>query len=479
MQSCENVVVIVVDTARASDAFDSSVMPSLSRLARQGTRYTSAYSSAPWTLPAHASLFTGTYPTRHGAHGETLALDPGLETIASTLQRAGYSTCGIPNNTWVSAEFGLARGFETFRRGWQLVQSETDLGAVAHEVGLSGKLRTALPNMIDTNGVVSLVNLLYRCLGRPWSDKGAQRTTAFAESWIEQTPSPFFFFINYLEPHIPYEPPTELARAHLPASVSMGEARAIRQDPRAYDVEDYRLSETELAALHGLYRGELAYVDAQISKIVSALKRSGAWEETIVVIVGDHGENIGNHGFLGHQFNVYDSLLHVPLVFHGGPFDGGTVSELVQVLDIGPTLLDALGIEAPAFRSQQQGLSVHPTVTRTRTHAFAEYIASQPSVETLEDRYGSVPDRLRSGAGPLSAIRTPSWKLIDGPEPELYHVETDPAETHNRAGEEPAVQERLTDHLAAWRRSFQSASIDQPTEPSAATTERLVQLGYR
>ncbi|MEM4780209.1 MAG: sulfatase [Halalkalicoccus sp.] len=472
-----------MDTARAAETVpaDPELMPTLADLAEGGTAYTNAFTSAPWTLPSHASLFTGTYASRHGAHGGHTYLDEEWTTLAELLAAEGYETVGISNNTWITEEFGFARGFETFHKTWQLLQSETDLGEVTRAEHARWKARAFLSRAFSGNPIVNGVNAVYDQFLRDADDDGAARTTRWITEWLDGRGDdrPFFCFANYIEPHIEYRPPREFAEPHLPEG-GYEEAIAIRQDPRAFDVGEYAISGREFDLLEGLYRGELAYLDSKLDELREALKRADEWEDTVFVVCGDHGENVGDHGFFGHQYNVSDTLLHVPLVAHGGAFEPTTdEDELVQLLDLFPTLLDLAGASAPAARRQSQGRSLLGNDS-PRESVIAEYVSPQPSMEQLEERFGELPESIYEYDRSLRAIRTEEYKLIrgsDGSE-ELYDVEQDPDERFDIASTEPAIAAGLGAELDDWIASFEHAANGEAVEMTDATKGRLRDLGY-
>jgi len=487
MPSRPNVVLVVLDTARADDVLSTAppVMPTVSALGRAGTAYPNAFAAAPWTLPSHGSLFTGTYPSEHGAHGDNTYLSGANRTLAEAFSAAGYETLGVSNNTWITGEFGFDRGFDRFWKGWQFYQSETDLGSVAHELDGRAKLRAALGRVLEGNPLVNAVNLCYSQLIRARTDSGAVRTTDRVASWLadRRGTAPFFLFVNYIEPHVRYRPPAEHAERFLPADATYEDALAVRQDPCAHNAGEYELSERDRTLLRALYRGELSAVDDAVSRLRGVLEAEGEWENTLLVIAGDHGENVGDHGFLGHQYNVYDTLLHVPLVVHGGAFNRGPSVDdrLVQLPDLVPTLLDATGVDAPELREQSRAHSLAPDAPRRRECAIAEYVSPQPPVETLESRYGPLPDDVAASDRTLRAIRADGYKLITGSDGlrELYHVAADPGETVDRSDDEPDRARRLGRRLDEWLGSLTRAATDTAPSISGATEARLAHLGYR
>jgi arylsulfatase A-like enzyme len=480
--SSPNVVVTVLDTARGHDTVPaaSSPMPALASLADDGTEFTNAFTTAPWTLPSHASLFTGTYPSRHGAHGDHPFLEPSLRTMAEAFRADGYETLGVSNNTWITEEFGFDRGFQRLRKGWQYVQSDVDLGAAMRADCPREKLRRVGDRLFEGNPLVNVTNLVYDELA---ADNGAERTTSWVESWLDgrDDESPFFLFLNYIEPHVEYRPPEAYAEEHLPPGATYEEAMSLRQDPRAYDVGEYSLNNREFELLRGLYRAELAYLDDHLARLRDALVESGEWEDTVFVVLGDHGENVGDHGFFGHQYNLYDTLLHVPMVVCGGPFDGGTRDELVQTLDLTPTLLDAADADAPELRAQSQGRSLHPDAqTDPRQYVYAEYLDPQPSPQSLASRFDEVPERLWQYDRSLRAVRTTDEKYVrasDGTE-WYYAGGREPDETRNRAAARPERARALADRLDQWLDSFESADTSGSVSMSDSTKDRLTDLGY-
>jgi arylsulfatase A-like enzyme len=481
--SVRNVVLVVFDTARAKSV-DSETTPTLTTLASEGTSFENAFAAAPWTLPSHASFFTGLYPSEHGAHGGHTFLDEELRTLSEAFADAGYETVGVSNNTWITEEFGFDRGFDDLRKGWQYIQSDADMGAVVRGENLNEKLQATRNRLFDGNPVVNAANILYSEVFQPAGDDGADRTASWIGDWLEERndDDPFFLFCNFIEPHVEYDPPREYAERFLPDGASYEEAAAIRQDPRAYDCEDYDVTEREFRLLRGLYRAELAYVDEQLGRLRAALERAGEWEDTLFVVCGDHGENVGEHGFFGHQYNLYDSLLNVPLVCHGGPFtDGGRRREPVSLLDLPATLLETVGVDDPELLEQGHGRSLYPdNDADERDAVFAEYVAPQPSIDRLEARFGEIPDRVRAFDRRLRAVRTDEYKYVRGDDgfERLHDVTSDPDERDDISAENPAQVRAMRDRLDSQFDALSETTTDVEVEMHEGTKDRLADLGY-
>jgi arylsulfatase A-like enzyme len=483
MASQPNVVVVVADTTRVDDAYDAQVAPTLAELADSGTRATRAFSTAPWTLPSHASMFTGTHTSRHGAHAGHERLDDDLPVLSECFRDAGYETVCVSSNTWLSTESGFARGFDEFEQTWQAVQSENALSELVDETEES-RVRAVAGKLLDGNPAANAANVLYRLLVRGRSDDGAARTTSFVENWLTDRDGddPFFLFANYLEPHLEYRPPRRLAEQFLPSNATYEEAMDVPQEPWEYLAGDVTLSDSELRLLRGLYRAEIAYVDEQLAALRDALREVGELEGTVFVVTADHGENVGDHGMMDHQYCLYDSLVHVPLVFSGGSFeDGGDLTGLVSLVDLAPTLLDEAGVEAPVARESFQGVSVHPDAdSEPRKFVVSEYLEPQPSMTALERNLGDLPEHLRQYDRSLQAIRTESHKLVRGSDgsQELYDLEADPGETTDVSAGRPSVVDDLATMLDDWLASFEHADTDESVTISGDRKERLEHLGY-
>ncbi|WP_440992276.1 sulfatase [Haloarchaeobius baliensis] len=479
-----NVVLIVMDTARATtlEQFVESGNSIFAELAESGQMYTNATATTSWTLPSHASLFTGTYPSKHGAHAGHKRLDDRLPVLAEILSDNGYETVAVSNNTWISEEFGFARGFETFYKTWQYVQSETDLGRVAREEEGMSKLWGALKALFDGNPATNLANAVYGQFLRKNEDDGASRTNDWVEGWLadRDRSRPFFLFINYLEPHLEYRPPKDHAEQHLPTGVSFEEAMTVNQDAWGYITDNIEMSDDDFEILRALYRAEISYLGEKIQSVVEMLESAGEWEETVFVVTSDHGEYIGDHGLMDHQYALYNPVLRVPLFIHGGPFGTGRVDDLVQLVDVAPTLLDALDIDASNRGKEFQGISFHPGSQETREYAFAEYLAPQPSMEALSERVGELSDDVRRYDRSLRTIRTSRFKYIRGSRgsQELYDIEQDADEGTNLADTRTEVRSELDQALDEWLLSFDHAPDGSEVTIDGDTKSRLEDLGY-
>ena len=272
-----NVLLIVLDTLAAdhmaSYGYHRVTTPELDRLATEGIQFTRSYSVAPWTLPSHASMFTGLHPIQHGASQENLGLAHGFSTVAEILRNEGYRTFAAVNNPIVGTSTKLHQGFADFLPMWQ------------------------------------------NTVGRLFERSGEHPTNSAFREFLESIDGrEFFAFLNYVEPHRPYHPPSRFSERFLPQGVSEEEALKVDQSWPRYYTGHNPLSEDEFEILNALYDGELASLSRTVNDLIEMLEDKGLMENTVVIITSDHGENLGDHGHLDHIFNIYDSVLRVPLI---------------------------------------------------------------------------------------------------------------------------------------------------------------------
>lgn len=480
-----NIVIAVMDTARYDMIFEKGeIPPNIKQLSEDGTRYTNAFATAPWTLPSHTSIFSGQYPSKHGSNSSAKRYNPDAPSIIEVFNQSSYETVAVSNNTWISDEFNFGRGFDKFIKNWQFVQSNTDLSKIVREFEGIEKWTRFSQYLFNGNPLINLLNAVYAFRQHHQTDDdGAKRTNNWIQQWLSQRndSSPFFLFINYLEPHLEYRPPKEHTEQFLPDEVTYKEAMEVKQDAFRYIAGELDLTEEDFDILKGLYQGEISYLDYRIGELISILRQAKEWEDTIFVLVGDHGENIGDHGLMDHQYCLYDTLIHVPLVIHGKEFNTGKINDdLIQLTDISPTLLDAAEVEAAEFRSQIQGSSFHPSNKKDeREYIFSEYISPQPSISALEKRIPKLSEDVYKYDRSLRTIRGNDWKLIRGSDgtKDLYNV-TDGSEGEECSEDHPDRVRKLEQKLDEWLDSFSTENKDVSVDIEQSTVDQLEELGY-
>lgn len=395
-----SVLLISVDTLRAdrlgSYGYKAAATPVLDALAARGLRFEQATSVAPLTLPAHASLMSGTFPTFHGVrdNGSFYVADS-ITTLAEVLQSRGYRTGGFVGAFVLDHRWGIAQGFDHYFDDFDLSQFEMAVGLDAAQ--------------------------------RPGSD-----VVDHALAWLaDDRDRPFLAWVHLYDPHSPYTPP-EPYGSRFPAT------------------------------MQGAYDGEIASTDAQIGRLLDQLRTSGRLENTIVVVVADHGESLGEHGEQQHGFFIYDAAIHIPLIVAGPGVPARAVPEQVRIVDVMPTILDLVGADTPAA---VQGVSLMP-------------LGRGEELELLGFSESWYP-RYHYGWSELTAVRDGRYKFIAAPRRELYDTQADPGETHDLSASNPrmadALERGLRDMVA---RTAAAATPQTPRTVDPAVEERLRALGY-
>lgn len=406
-----NVILVVVDTLRADAVAQdaSAAATGIGRLAADGVSFSQAHAQASWTRPSMASLFTSLYPTQHGAVHKMDILHDRVTTLAEAFQAAGYRTAGITTNINLAPIFNFQQGFDEY---FYLAPSFY-FGAAdsATRLAIYKGLRVAR-------------ELLFRHrihFENYYQD--AQVVGAAVESWLAaRPPQPFFLYIHYMDPHDPY--------FEMPYN-GRGVARVTDQNP------DPRRA----AELHALYAQGVDYVQDEMARLIAQFDAHGVYEDSIVAVTSDHGEEFQEHGGWWHGTTLYQEQLLVPLVVKApGAPRGVTDDRLVQLIDLGPTLLAAAGVAPPAVFAGRDLFSESPA----------------PLVYAEEDHEGNR----------LFALREGDWKIIvanpDNPRGlrpvELYDLARDPGEQTNLA---EALPERVDAMMLALSR-FRTLLRHQP-----------------
>jgi arylsulfatase A-like enzyme len=433
---CPNVLLVVLDTVRADRlslyGYERATTPNLERLARRGIRFDAARATAPWTLPSHASFFTGRWPHELGVEWLT-PLRSNYPMLAEYLASQGYATVGIVGNAgYCSYETGLGRGF-TYYDDYRLVRL--------------GFLRMAV--LVDKL-LLKLLRFDLRYHGDPpwslrhflehWFYSGQRRDAgsinrAFLD-WLARRPQtgrPFFAFLNYIDAHTPYRLPEE-ARPRFGLQPLTEDERQIVYD-NWVSLDKLALPQFYVAVARDAYDNCIAYEDEQLGTLVGELERRELLENTWVVILSDHGEGLGEHGLFDHGQSLYSTEIRVPLLVlpPGKPRAERRVSATVSLRDLPATIVDLVGLEGGApFPGRSlarfwQGLSPEAVPPGT-----------EGAVSELRSPSPNDPNQGRSPArrGPLLSMALGNYVYIrneaDGSE-ELFNQFDDPRELTNRA----------------------------------------------
>ena len=411
-----NVVLIVIDTLRrdhlSAYGYELETSPALDRLAAEALRYDAAISQAPWTTPSIGALMTSRYPTALGIRGERNALSGELELLPEALAGAGYHTAGVISHSFLGSDWNFDQGFEVFNE-------EHVLGHAA----------------VTSEGVTEVATRL------------AGQLAAEAE--------PFFLFVHYFDPHAAYV--EHEASAFGGAGDYAGEVKSGLLFKELRGMTD-RVDAEDLHEIRRLYDSEIRFTDGHIGRLLEQLRESGAWDDTLIIVTADHGEEFLDHGQFGHAKSLYEELVGVPLLIKAPARLGitpGVVEEPVALVDLYPTILEVTGVPGPDDLEGEPLLPVAPLGRPIFTETG------------------------RGGRG--FAVVDGGLKLIvqrDG-SCELYDLHADRAEQTDLAEARPADVERLGALVEEWREAQRGkvkggAKVQLDRERS----KRIENLGY-
>ena len=365
-QTRPSFVVVVLDTVRADHTsaygYHRDTTPNLALLSTRGVRFERAYATGHWSLPSHASLFTGLLVSRHGAHSEHLALDAHHPTLAEVLARHGYETANFTGNAWIGPGIGMTRGFQRNHESWRSYHVD----------------------------IMLLGSRVYRALLAPDWDKGGSETVAAIRRWLSEreAPRPYFLFVNLYEPHGPYQHvPRVFRRRFTDPDLSLHALEAIGNRVMTATQNGNLLSDDDAETGLDLLDGAIAASDAMLGEILEMVGH-----DPVVVVLSDHGELFGEHTLFGHSNALYEPLIRIPMVIAGGALPSGLVAEeVVSLVDIMPTLLALAGIESPAV----DGIDLRPLLGKAASWSESWYGPSS-SARVRGPTAGRVTGRPRS-----------------------------------------------------------------------------------
>ncbi len=424
-----DVFLVSLDTTRADRlslyGYGRPTSPQLEALAADALTFTQARSTAGWTLPGHASMLTGMYPSRHGAHlaGGWLAgqsidgrrnvafpLAADKTTLAEGLRDRGYTTGAfVANFSYLYRDFGLAQGFQRYDDA----------------PGLLLRVRPPVVRFAQHSFDPGFCLKPYRT---------AADINHRALSWLDEAPAgrPVFAFLNYMEAHQPWlaPPPHDRWVWELPQARQLA-----TKDLYTHEVKEF--SPQEIEFIRANYDGQVAAMDEALGQLIAELKARGRYDNALIIVTADHGELLGEHGFVGHMGRMlYEPLLHVPMVvkFPGGDHPRGRIDSQVQILDVTPTVLAEAGAPIPpAVQGEDLRRVTRPSLAEEDINPF------------LVSDYGVTYDRA------IRVMFDGSWKLITTSKGErmLFDLSRDPQETNDVAAAEPDRVDELARRLEA------------------------------
>jgi arylsulfatase A-like enzyme len=423
------VLLVTLDTVRADHlstyGYERETSPNLTRLAAEGVRFDHVVSTAPWTLPSHASFMTGQAPAVHGAHHESWVLSNDAVTLAERFQEGGWRTAGFSANPFVTRSTGLAQGFDRFRRIRHLEGKDVSAGAL---------------------------------------------------DFIATGPEPWFVFLNYMEAHMPYgKVPDDAINRYWPARGARLRGVVLQQQLAKFRYECglEKPSPNKIERLIAAYDAAITHLDTLLGELIEALREQRA--RTLIVVLSDHGELLGEHGRVEHQFSLLEPLLRVPLILSWpGRIPAGQVIEApISLADVHGMILRVAGLEPGASSADPLGLGDTP-----RGDLLAEYYRPGRVLRRFREQSPECARRLDRR---LTSVQRGALKLVWGSDGSrwLYDLESDPGEQRNLAAERPDVVaelERAVEDRQALAR--ESPVPEAAPELDAEARKQLRELGY-
>lgn len=415
-----NVLLIGADTLRADHlgvyGHTPSVTPALDRLAAESDVWLQAYSAFNVTNPSFASIMTGLYGKNHGVYDLRTPLPDEHETLAELFQQAGYRTHAVLSATHLGHNpSGLGQGFEEVRL--------------------------------------------------PWGQFTAELAVDQAMDWVQKVDDPFFLWLHLFDPHTPHTPPAPYALGQRPAGDSGLEPVQEWVDFRPPGPLDFE--EKRLGGQRDLYTGEVAYLDRHIGRLLSFLESNGLLDNTLVALVADHGENLGEQGVLYRHAGLWDATIRVPLMIRwpgpAGPEPRGRKIEgMVQSIDLFPTLLGACDLPVPEVDGQDlrrltgEGKNGRRVVFAEATDARAQMVRSREHL----------------------LMRISGDHFLFDQEAFLFDLEADPEQRHNLSGERPDLEANLVLLLDRWLADRRNLTEAESLDLTPEEVDRLLALGY-
>jgi arylsulfatase A-like enzyme len=448
----QGVIVFLGDTLRRHhlDAYGHprETAPQLTRLAREGALFLDPIAQGSWTKVSTPSILTGLYQSSHGVKTFDDRLSAQATTLAEVFRDAGYATLGYSSVPFTGRFSNMHQGYETLHESTSV---RADLGG---------------PDVKT---------------GRAYVDRLVE--------WLDDHPdTPFFVFLQAMDPHDPFEPRSpwattwadparrqihleemERARSHIAHGFMRGRGLANPEELRAAGVEP----DPHFTTNRDWYDGSIRGMDAELARVVERLETLGIADDVLIVFASDHGEEFGEHGEVFHGQSLYAEMIEVPLVFWGpGVASGVRVDRTVRGIDILPTVLELAGLPEP---EGVQGRSLVPALR-------GEALPHQPAFSEKWLRDEEDPAVRRQGVESFAVVDE-RWKLIhnttrtDGvPEFELYDRSVDPKDTTNLAEANPEELARLRGELDAWRQRVAEVAYDAREDGDGATADELEQL---
>ncbi|MFB6182796.1 MAG: sulfatase [Candidatus Nanohaloarchaea archaeon] len=435
-----NVVFIVLDTVRKDRISvyneDINFTENLEKFSENATIFENAVSQAPWTLPSHSSMFTGLYPWEHKATQKNLYLETEKTLLAEKFKQENYQTACFTSNTWISPYIGTTDGFD---------EVNNFFGALPNNL-MSGKTRKLWQWLNQGKSKVIMEKIMD--LGEKLHWMGSEPSTKTPETidkakqFINNTEGEFFLFLNFMDAHLPYRPPEEYKEKHA-ENVDMENVCQ-----KAFDHNAGRV-QADFEASKKLYNAEIDYLDDQLGRLFEYFEKEDLMEETIFLIVSDHGENLGEDNMFGHQFSVSENLINVPLIVKKPGKDPEKISDIFELKQIYNYL---------------------PSLAEIEEHNLKTTEYAKGGYEYPELDLRNIPEEKKKELGKrLRFVKDKNKKLVregeKNPKDIMYDLET---------GEKIEVEEKYVEKLE----DKQVESKGKKDVEEEEVKERLEELGY-
>jgi arylsulfatase A-like enzyme len=487
-RSHPNVLIVLWDTVRADRmslyGYSRPTTPRLDQFAEQAAVYERATAPGMWTLNTHAAMFTGLYETTHGARPAWRWLDQHHTTLAELARGAGYDTFLFSSNLIASPMTNLTQGFDTIHTAFPRDGAQKGRYMKAARQATRQKL-------LEQDASTELSPLFAGRRDDEWEKSVFKDAAPVAHQalidWLgerQDSSRPFFAYLNLMEAHSPRIPSLS-ARRRVADEATLQTAMAT--DFSLFAANEYIIGRREyspeqLGAIGATYDASIVDLDDATGDLLDDLRGRGLLEDTVVVVVADHGEHLGEHRFFEHRWSMYEPLLHVPLViWYPEKMPAGRVSERVNTIDLYATLVELAGLEevGPTFSTS--------LVDRRRFDPFVFSQMLDPFASQLQSVQDAYPDDdLSRWARTYCAVYEGDHKLVvssDG-QHELYDLAQDPGELTERSAQDAARRASLLQALDAFEEKLPAydpglrTPEDTPKRARSEEKAMLELLGY-
>ena len=361
-----NVLVISLDSTRRDligtyggrprHAPNERTTPNIDRLAAEGAVFERASATSSWTLPSHVSLLTGWSEVAHGVDLDGQRLSDEIPLLAETLSRAGYRTAGFFSGPYLEARFGFGRGFDRY----ESVYGE-ELGRAWSEADSTSVLAATGDGSTDSDDIQANTTAMQALENASHRDSSSKRVTdalLLELDEIARDDRRFFLFAHYFDPHYDYLPPAPHDSRFDPGYEGALDGADFFTRPEvatfvpvtsaAPSGRKRVVGARDLEHVFALYEGELAWTDAHVGRVLDRLDELGLADDTLVILVSDHGDEFFEHGGIGHRRTLFEEVLAVPLIVRwpGRIRAGARVDATISLARVAPTVLDAVGLGA-------------------------------------------------------------------------------------------------------------------------------------